>query len=163
MTSKWCKKHAKGQWCIWGCSQNVRVCHRFARGQQCPPRCRYVHLSHQKTGDEQYDNPNHEQTPEPKAMPKAPKAGHTTPKSHEMPNVKSNATAKRQAVSTKTAEALRMLGFDPGTPSIISKGQIGAMYRKKAKEVHPDKALQRAHILTQALNNAKEHLDSVYP
>jgi DnaJ-class molecular chaperone len=55
-----------------------------------------------------------------------------------------------------------MLGLDPGS-STISKGQIGASYRKKAQEVHPDKALQRAHILTQALNNAKEHLDSVYP
>ena len=55
-----------------------------------------------------------------------------------------------------------MLGLDPGS-STISKGQIGASYRKKAQEVHPDKALQRAHIQTQALNNAKEHLDSVYP
>ena len=84
MTSKGCKQHAKGQWCIWGCSWNIRVCHMFARGQQCPPGCRYVHLSHQKTGDEQYDNPNHEQTPEPKAMPK-PKARHTTPQSHKCP------------------------------------------------------------------------------
>jgi hypothetical protein len=83
-----------------------------------------------------------------------------------MPKATSKATPKRAAapppVSTRTAEALRMLGLDPGS-STISKGQIGASYRKKAQEVHPDKALQRAHILTQALNNAKEHLDSVYP
>jgi len=108
----------------------------FARGQQCPPGCRYVHLSHQKTGDEQYDNPNHEQTPEPKAMPK-PKARHTTPQSHARPNVKSKATAKRQAVSTKTAEALRELGLDPA--SSISRRQIRARYHKGALIHHPDK------------------------
>ena len=83
-----------------------------------------------------------------------------------MPKAKSKATPKRAAapppVSIKTAMALHMLGLDPGS-STISKGQIGSRYRKKAQEVHPDKALQRAHILTQALNNAKEHLDSVYP
>ena len=144
MTSKGCKQHAKGEWCIYGCNWNVRVCHRFARGQQCPPRCRYVHLSHQKTGDEQYDNPNHEQTPEPKAMPK-PKARHTTSKSHEMPRpgtqrpraVKSKATAKRRAVSTKTAEALRELDIDPA--SSISRRQITARYHKGALIHHPDK------------------------
>ena len=69
-------------------------------------------------------------------MPK-PKARHTTPQSHARPNVKSKATAKRQAVSTKTAEALRELGFDPA--GSISRRQITAHYHKGALRHHPDK------------------------
>ena len=137
MTSNECKQHAKGQWCVWGCNWSRRVCHRFARDQPCRPDCRYVHLPHQ------HDGPNHEQQAEPKAMPRvkskaAPKAGHPTPRNSAMPKVKSKTTPKRQTVSTKTAEALRVLGLDPESRS-ISKRQIATNYRNQALIYHPDK------------------------
>ena len=65
-----------------------------------------------------------------------------------------------------------MLGLDPNTR--ISKEQITANFRSKARFIHPDKVEQRAkeNLLKdvqqaqenmQALNNAKDFLDSFYP
>jgi hypothetical protein len=174
MTSKWCHHHTAGRWCVSGCDWNRRVCHRFARDQKCIPGCRYVHLPRQKTFEEQRDGQSHKQPPwapaEPKAMPKTKR---TTPSSHAKPKAKQKTTPKRPAVSTKIAEALRVLGLDPETSS-ISKEQITASFRSQARVHHPDKVEQRAkeklqkdaqqaQEKMQALNNAKDFLDSVYP
>ena len=173
MSRKWCRHHTQGRWCISGCDFNRRVCHRFVRGQECIRVCRYAHLARQKTDEEQRDGQSDKQPPwapaEPKAMPK-PKR--TTPSSHAKPKAKKKTTPQRPAVSTKTAEALRVLGLDPNTR--ISKEQITASFRSKARVHHPDKVEQRAkeNLLKdvqqaqenmQALNNAKDFLDSFYP
>ena len=168
LMSNWCRYHTAGQWCPAGCNATRRVCHKYARGQQCMYadsswQCRYVHLSLQK--------PFEEQPPKPKARPRR----------HAMHKPKSKATPKRQAVSAEVAEALSVLGLDPAT----NKRQIVANYRREALVYHPDKAAQQAEEKMQKavqqaeaemqkdvqwaetkmrrLNNAKDLLASVYP
>jgi hypothetical protein len=190
MSRKWCRHHREGRWCISGCVRNRRVCHRFVRGEECIYAfgCKCLHPSRQKTDEEQRDGQSlprqktdeeqrdgqsdkqHPWAPaEPKAMPK-PKR--TTPSSHAKPKAKQKTTLLRPAVSPKAAEALRVLGLDPNTR--ISKEQITANFRSKARFIHPDKVeqqakenllkdVQQAQENMQALNNAKDFLDSFYP
>ena len=69
-----------------------------------------------------------------------------------MPKVKSKTTPKRQTVSTKTAEALRVLGLDPESRS-ISKRQIATNYRNQALIYHPDKV---EHWTKEKMQQAKQ-------